>query len=89
MDDKGFAFEERKTNQQNNKINDIEYSKGGDGGGDKFSRYGYVKSSVYSRHCYSDPENPGKIICKETRDNSGFNPFDPNDKAKVNFKNLF
>lgn len=86
MDDKGFAFEHRKnkpnTNLNNDNINEREFSKGG--GGDNFSRYGYVKSQVYSKQCYSDPQNPGKLICKEINNSTGYNPFDPNDNKSVN-----
>lgn len=33
----------------------------------------YVKSNFasYSKICYSDPNNPGKMICKESSDNNG------------------
>ncbi len=89
MDEKGFAFEHKKApikqNNSNNNFNEIEYAKGGGGEGDKFSGSGYVKSQVFSRECHSDPQNPGKIICKETRNRSGYNPFDPKDPNNVIF----
>jgi len=88
MDDKGFGFEQRKTsnkpNNYSNNFNEIEYSKGGGGDGDKFSRFGYVNSTVFSRECHTDPQNPGKIICKETTNRSGYDPFNPNDPQNVN-----
>jgi len=70
MDNQGFAFEQR---SRENKLNDMEYNKGGGGGGPRgfFS----VKTNVYSKECYSDPNNPGKMICKETNNMSGYDPF--------------
>lgn len=70
MGDRGMQFEERK---QNFKPEGVEYSRGG--GGDGSAGFFSMKSNVYSRHCYNDPENPGKIICKETRNQSGYDPF--------------
>jgi hypothetical protein len=91
MDKGDFEFENRKrSNKNNTNINfnnnrnfndsEIEFSKGGnDGNG--FNRFnGYVKSQSFSRICSPDPENPGKMICKETNNSKGYNPYDSNDK---------
>lgn len=91
--DKGdfeFEFEPRKRTNRNKNTNfndsEMEFSKGGDGE-NGFNRFGgYVKSSSYSRVCYPDPENPGKMICKETNNSKGYNPYDSNDK-KVKLSN--
>ncbi len=94
MDDKGFGFEQRKNvnrpanNNNNNSFNEIEFSKGGDGEGENFSKYGYVKSQVFSRECFSDPQNPGKIICKETSGRKGYDPFNPSDINVLIFYNI-
>jgi hypothetical protein len=69
MDNRGFAFEQK---CQENKLNDMEYNKGGGGGPTGFFS---VKTNVYSKECYSDPNNPGKMICKETNNMSGYDPF--------------
>ncbi len=82
MDDKGFEFEKRETQPKNQIFSKVEYGSGGGDGGN-YTRNGYVKSHVYSRKCYSDPNNPGKIICKEMNNFSGYNPYDPNDQKNV------
>jgi hypothetical protein len=74
MDDHEFTFEERKQeNRKYNNINDMEFNKGGGGGGPR--GFFTVKTNVYSKECYSDPNNPGKMICKETNNLSGYDPF--------------
>jgi hypothetical protein len=82
MEDKGFLSQQRKTtnkpNNSNNNFNEIEYAKGGEGSGDKFSGLGQVNSQVFKRECYSDPQNPGKMICNESTNRSVYNPVDKN-----------
>ena len=69
MSDRDMQFEERKETFD---PQGIEYSRGGGGGSSGFFA---IKSNVYSRQCYNDPENPGKIICKEIKNQSGYDPF--------------
>ena len=65
MDDSGMSFYKKDENQdQNNEqARKIEYSGGGGGGGKPIV---FTKSSSFSRVCYSDPNNPGKMICKSS-----------------------
>jgi len=91
MDDKGFLFQHRitpnKPNNSNNNFNEIEYAKGGEGVGDNFSRFGHVNSLVFTRECYSDHQNPGKMICNESTNRSGYNPVDKNNPNIVRIQN--
>jgi hypothetical protein len=90
MDRGDFEFEHRKRSNKNNNNNnnnrnyndnEMEFSKGGGDGGNGYNSFGgYVKSQSFSRVCYPDPENPGKMICKETNNSKGYNPYDSNDK---------
>jgi len=96
MDKGDFEFEHRKRSNRNNNNNnnnrnfnenenEIEFSNGGGDGENGFNRFGgFVKSQSFSRVCYPDPENPGKMICKESNNSQGYNPYDPNDK-KVSY----
>lgn len=93
MDKGDFEFEQRKRNRNynnnNNNENEMEFSKGNDGG-NGFNRFGgYVKSQSFSRVCHSDPENPGKMICKETNNSQGYNPFNSNDNKVIVYSYLF
>ena len=55
------------------KPQDIEFSKGGDGGGPK----GFFKSvsSYSSVVCRPDPDNPGRQICKRVEQSDTYDPF--------------
>ena len=80
-----YVFCFYKTLKVNENENEIEFSNGGGDGGNGFNRFGgFVKSQSFSRVCYPDPENPGKMICKESNNSQGYNPYDPNDK-KVSY----
>lgn len=68
-------------NNNSSGSNDMQYSKGG--GGDGGPNFGFtVKKQIFSRQCHSDPNNPGQMICKETNNSSGYDPFN---KDKVHF----
>lgn len=69
-DDSGMSFQKKQ--QIYDQPRKIEYSGGGGGGGKPYS---VSKTSFFSRTCYSDPNNPGKIICKNQ---SSGNYFDGN-----------
>jgi hypothetical protein len=96
MSDKEFLFEERKINDRNlhrdldqnqNEKQGQEYYKGGGGGsGNGFFS---IKTNVYSKQCYSDPENPGKMICKETKNSSGYDPFNKENNFKKTKENVY
>jgi hypothetical protein len=94
MSDKEFLFEERKNNDRNlhrdqdqNQKQGQEYYKGGGGGsGNGFFS---IKTNVYSKQCYSDPENPGKMICKETKNSSGYDPFNKENNFKKTKENVY
>jgi hypothetical protein len=58
-DDSGMNFQRKE--QSFDQPRKIEYSGGGGGGG---KPYTVSKTSFFSRTCYSDPNNPGKMICK-------------------------
>jgi hypothetical protein len=64
---------------------DREYSNGGGGSGN----HGYVRRQVFSRQCYSDPNNPEKMICKEINDTSGYNPFTNQETFRNRNENLY
>ena len=83
MDDKGMAFEERKVV---NKEQGREYSRGGGGGPAGFFS---IKTNVFSRQCYSDPNNPGRMICKEVNNQSGFDPFNQDNNYKKIKENVY
>lgn len=53
---------------------EIEFAKGGDGGGPK----GFFKSvsSFSSVVCRPDPENPGRQICKRVEQSDTYDPFE-------------
>ena len=63
-----------------------EFSKGGGGSG---GNWGYVRRQVFSRQCYSDPNNPGKMMCKEINDSSGYNPFNREDSFRNRNENVY
>ena len=67
------------------KQRDREFSKGGGGSGN----YGYVRRQVFSRQCYSDPNNPGKMICKEINDTSGYDPFTNQETFRNRNENVY
>ena len=84
-----MEFEERKHEERQN-VNEErkrEYYKGGSGGGP--SGFFSIKTNVYSKQCYSDPENPGKMICKETKNSSGFDPFNKENNFKRSKENVY
>jgi len=86
MDD-DLRFEERKTPVRNiSRDNEFEYSKGGGGGSSGFFS---IKTNVYSRQCYSDPNNPGKMICKEIKNSSGYDPFNKENNFKNSRENVY
>jgi hypothetical protein len=75
-----FAFEKRQE-----KDNNLEYSKGGGGG----SGGAFFRTNVYSKQCYSDPQNPGKMICKETSNSSGYDPFNQQNNFQNSKENVY
>ena len=89
-----FAFEERKyenngSNLNNlNNQNEFEYHKGGGGGGNGNGFFS-IKTNVYSKQCHSDPNNPGKMICKEIKNTTGFDPFNKENNYKKMNENVF
>jgi hypothetical protein len=88
MDDQGFAYEERKQeNPKYNNMRDIEFNKGGGGGGPR--AFFSVKTNVYSKECYSDPNNPGKMICKETNNMSGYDPLNKENNYNKSKENVY
>lgn len=84
--DNEMGFEERKQNE-NARVNDIEYSRGGGGGGP--NGFFAIKTNVYSKQCFSDPNNPGKMICKEMTNSSGFDPFNKENNFKKSQENVY
>jgi hypothetical protein len=76
MDDNGFHFEKRTFDDNRNQMNEQEFHKGGGGGGPHF--YTSVRTNILSRQCYTDPNNPGKMICKESKNSSAYDPFNQN-----------
>jgi hypothetical protein len=83
MNDQEMKFEEKKINREEQ---GREYSRGGGGGPSGFFS---VRTNVYSRQCYSDPNNPGKMICKETNNQSGFDPFNKESNFKKVKENVY
>jgi len=79
MDDKSMAFKERER----------QFSRGGGDDGGSPNGFFSIRTNVYSRQCYSDPNNPGKMICKETKDSSGFDPFNKDQNYKNSRENIF
>jgi hypothetical protein len=62
--------------QENRKQHGFRFGGGGDDGNNNGF---FAKTTIYSKQCFNDPENPGKLICKETNQSSnGFNPFSSN-----------
>ena len=90
MSDKEFLFEERRIDDRNlhqDQKQGQEYYKGGGGGsGNGFFS---IKTNVYSKQCYSDPDNPGKMICKETKNSSGYDPFNKENNFKKTKENVY
>lgn len=85
-----MQFEERKqenVNVDTNTNQEQEYHRGGGGGGN--NGFFSIKTNVYSRQCYSDPNNPGKMICKETKNTSGFDPFNQEKNYKKTKENVY
>lgn len=80
MNNNDMEYEEREIEQPKQE-NNLRYSRGGDGGPSGFFS---IKTNVYSKQCYSDPNNPGKMICKETKNSSGFDPYN----QENNYKNV-
>jgi hypothetical protein len=93
MDNNDYVFEERKQENKNysppniHNVNDMEFNKGGGGGGP----HGFfsIRTNVYSKECFSDPNNPGKMICKETSNSSGYNPFNKENNYKKTKENIY
>jgi hypothetical protein len=77
----------RETNMKERPNDDLEFNKGG-GGGEGKSFFSF-KSNTYSRQCYNDPENPGKLICKEIRDTSGYDPFNKEKNYRNRNENVY
>ena len=65
------------------KNNDMEYNKGGGGSSGSFVR------RIYSKQCYSDPNNPGKMICKEINEDWGYDPTTQSDVYKNRRENTY
>jgi hypothetical protein len=88
-DDYGLKFENRKNlnnEGQNNGQNEMEYNRGGGGGPSTFYS---IRTTSFSRQCYSDPNNPGKMICKESNNSSGFNPFEKEKNYNKSRENVY
>jgi hypothetical protein len=81
-----FVFEERKF-KDDGYVNKQEYHKGG--GGDEGKGFFSIKTNVYSKQCYSDPNNPGKMICKETKNSTGYDPFNKDHNYKKSKENVY
>lgn len=93
-----FLFEERKLEQKPQKFyeqpniddqtQEQKFYKGGGGGGNSNGFFS-IKTNVYSKQCYSDPENPGKMICKEIKNSSGYDPFNKDNNFKKTKENVY
>ncbi len=59
------------------------------GGGGNSNGFFSIKTNVYSKQCYSDPENPGKMICKEIKNSSGYDPFNKENNFKNTRENVY
>jgi hypothetical protein len=79
---RGLFFKERPNESTSTASNDFKFNPEGGGGGDPIGFFS-VKNTIYSRECYSDPNNPGKMICKEINNSSGYDPF----RKENNFNN--
>jgi hypothetical protein len=79
------TFEEKKR-EYNKMPQEVEYSRGGGGSPAGFFS---VKTNVYSRQCFSDPNNPGKMICKETNNSKAFDPFNKEKNYQKSNENVY
>lgn len=86
MDDQGMKYRKNENNG-NTPLNDMEFNKG-DGGSNGRASFS-VKTNIYSKQCHSDPENPGKMICKESRNQSAFDPFSKENNYKNATENVY